>query len=71
MRWLLFVLCLLALNIVVAKKKDVRDFTDADFDKLFDEWEENDEEKLSPDELPDHQKVPQHKLEDLKAQVRF
>lgn len=34
-------------------KKDVRDYTDADLERLFDQWEE-DEEPLEPDELPEH-----------------
>ena len=38
------------------KKKDIRDYTDADFEKLYDQWEE-DEEELPEDEKPDHLKV--------------
>ncbi|KAL1513218.1 hypothetical protein ABEB36_002654 [Hypothenemus hampei] len=34
-------------------KKDIRDFTDADMERLLDQWEE-DEEPLEPDELPEH-----------------
>lgn len=34
------------------KKKDVRDFTDADLEKLFEEWEANDEDELEEDEKP-------------------
>ncbi|KAJ8953011.1 hypothetical protein NQ318_015373 [Aromia moschata] len=34
-------------------KKDIRDFTDADMERLFDQWEE-DEEPLEDDELPEH-----------------
>jgi len=39
------------------KKKDIRDYTDADFEKLYDQWEE-DEEELPEDEKPDHLKKP-------------
>ncbi|KAI1307244.1 LDLR chaperone boca [Halotydeus destructor] len=34
-------------------KKDVRDYTDADLERLLDQWDE-DEEPLEPDELPEH-----------------
>ncbi|CAH0554035.1 unnamed protein product [Brassicogethes aeneus] len=34
-------------------KKDIRDFTDADMERLLDQWEE-DEEPLEDDELPEH-----------------
>ncbi|XP_034249248.1 LDLR chaperone boca [Thrips palmi] len=34
-------------------KKDIRDFSDADMERLLDQWEE-DEEPLPPDELPEH-----------------
>ncbi|XP_066149532.1 LDLR chaperone boca [Euwallacea fornicatus] len=36
-------------------KKDIRDYTDADMERLLDQWEE-DEEPLEPDELPEHLK---------------
>ena len=32
--------------------QDVLEYTDVDFDNLDNEWEENDDEKLPPDELP-------------------
>ncbi|KAI4459775.1 mesoderm development candidate 2 [Holotrichia oblita] len=38
-------------------KKDIRDFTDADMERLFDQWEE-DEEPLEEDELPEHLRTP-------------
>uniref|UniRef100_A0AC35GBV7 Mesoderm development candidate 2 n=1 Tax=Panagrolaimus sp. PS1159 TaxID=55785 RepID=A0AC35GBV7_9BILA len=46
-----------AFSILVAaekekEKKDIRDFTDADIDRLYDEWEENDEDELEEDEKP-------------------
>lgn len=34
-------------------KKDIRDYNDADMERLLDQWEE-DEEPLEPDELPEH-----------------
>ncbi|XP_023292588.2 LDLR chaperone boca [Lucilia cuprina] len=58
-------LCLIAiLSVTTAKKfkddskpewakKDIRDFNDADLERLLDQWEE-DEEPLEPDELPEH-----------------
>jgi len=33
--------------------KDINDFNDVDMERLFDQWEEN-EEPLEPDELPEH-----------------
>ncbi|XP_044730343.1 LDLR chaperone boca [Chrysoperla carnea] len=38
-------------------KKDIRDFSDADMERLLDQWEE-DEEPLEPDELPEHLRPP-------------
>ena len=34
-------------------KKDIRDYSDADLERLYDQWEEDDE-PLPPDELPEH-----------------
>ncbi|CAD5217656.1 unnamed protein product [Bursaphelenchus xylophilus] len=52
-------------------KKDVRDFSDADFERLLDEWEENDEEPLEEDEKPDHLKPrPGINIEELKKQAK-
>ncbi|KAM7313583.1 LDLR chaperone boca [Ixodes scapularis] len=34
-------------------KKDIRDYNEADLERLYDQWEE-DEEPLEPDELPEH-----------------
>ncbi|KAB7496055.1 LDLR chaperone boca [Armadillidium nasatum] len=34
-------------------KKDIRDYSEADLERLLDQWEE-DEEPLPPDELPEH-----------------
>ncbi|XP_030387130.1 LDLR chaperone boca [Scaptodrosophila lebanonensis] len=42
-------------------KKDIRDYTDADLERLLDQWEE-DEEPLEADELPEHLR-PQPKLD--------
>ncbi|KAG8200824.1 hypothetical protein JTE90_006403 [Oedothorax gibbosus] len=38
-------------------KKDIRDFTEADLERLYDQWEE-DEDPLEPDELPEHLRPP-------------
>ncbi|XP_013186864.1 LDLR chaperone boca [Amyelois transitella] len=38
-------------------KKDIRDYSDADLERLFDQWEE-DEETLPDDELPEHLRKP-------------
>lgn len=38
-------------------KKDIRDFTDADMERLLDQWDE-DEEPLPEDELPEHLRPP-------------
>nr|NP_724578.1 boca [Drosophila melanogaster]Q8T9B6.2 RecName: Full=LDLR chaperone boca; Flags: Precursor [Drosophila melanogaster]AAF59229.2 boca [Drosophila melanogaster]ACH92359.1 FI06486p [Drosophila melanogaster] len=67
------VLLLLALTpLVLAKKfkeeekpawakKDIRDYSEADLERLLDQWEE-DEEPLEDDELPEHLR-PQPKLD--------
>ncbi|GIY60936.1 LDLR chaperone boca, partial [Caerostris extrusa] len=38
-------------------KKDIRDYTDADLERLYDQWEEDDE-PLEEDELPEHLRPP-------------
>jgi len=38
-------------------KKDIRDFDEADMERLLDQWEEDDE-PLPPDELPEHLRPP-------------
>ncbi|XP_037780001.1 LDLR chaperone boca-like [Penaeus monodon] len=38
-------------------KKDIRDYTDADLERLLDQWDE-DEEPLPEDELPEHLRSP-------------
>ncbi|XP_070184022.1 LRP chaperone MESD-like [Littorina saxatilis] len=64
MSWLLFfLLVVLCVSAITAKKdeeesekwkkKDVRDYTDADVERLFDQWEDGDEDELEPDELPE------------------
>lgn len=40
------------------KKKDIRDYTDADMERLFDQWEEADEDELEEDELPEWKREP-------------
>ncbi|RWS30615.1 uncharacterized protein B4U80_03085 [Leptotrombidium deliense] len=37
-------------------KKDLRDYNDADLERLYDQWEENDDEPLEKDELPEHRR---------------
>uniref|UniRef100_A0A7E4UXV8 Mesoderm development candidate 2 n=1 Tax=Panagrellus redivivus TaxID=6233 RepID=A0A7E4UXV8_PANRE len=51
-----------------AKKKDVRDFTDADLDKLLDEWEENDDEPLPEDEREGY--VPKKSQAEYEEMIR-
>lgn len=41
--------------------KDINDFNDVDMERLFEQWEEN-EEPLEPDELPEHLR-PQPKID--------
>jgi len=38
-------------------KKDIRDFSDSDMERLYEQWEEDDE-PLEPDELPEHLRPP-------------
>jgi len=38
-------------------KKNIRDYSDADMERLFDQWEEGDE-PLEEDELPEHLRKP-------------
>ncbi|XP_062597727.1 LDLR chaperone boca-like [Saccostrea cucullata] len=40
------------------KKKDIRDYSDADLERLFDQWEENDDEELPEDEQPEWKREP-------------
>jgi len=40
------------------KKKDVRDYTDADLERLFEQWEDADEDELEEDELPEWKREP-------------
>lgn len=44
------------------KKKDVRDYTDADVERLYDQWEDAEDEPLEEDELPEW-KRPQPKID--------
>lgn len=39
-------------------KKDIRDYSDADLERLYDQWEEDEEDPLEPDELPEHKRPP-------------
>jgi len=44
------------------KKKDIRDYTEADLERLYEQWEEEDDEPLEPDELPEW-KRPQPQID--------
>ncbi|KAF5289225.1 hypothetical protein FQR65_LT00113 [Abscondita terminalis] len=48
-------------------KKDIRDYSDADLERLLDQWEE-DEDPLEPDELPEHLR-PQPQIDISKLDV--
>ncbi|CAF1044472.1 unnamed protein product, partial [Didymodactylos carnosus] len=45
---------LLFISITQSKKKDLRDYSDDDIEKLYQQWEENDSDKLSSDEQNDY-----------------
>ncbi|EDW89205.1 LDLR chaperone boca [Drosophila yakuba] len=45
-------------------KKDIRDYSEADMERLLDQWEE-DEEPLEDDELPEHLRSPKIDLNNL------
>lgn len=60
----LLVVCFVLLQICVshqkekvAPKKNIRDYSDADFERLYEQWEE-DEEELPEDEKPEHLRKP-------------
>ncbi|XP_037930462.1 LDLR chaperone boca [Teleopsis dalmanni] len=72
MRLVLIFVILITISTILAKKskdgekpewakKDIRDYSDADFERLLDQWEEGDDE-LEADELPEHLR-PQAKLD--------
>ncbi|CAH1789342.1 unnamed protein product [Owenia fusiformis] len=44
------------------KKKDIRDYSEADLERLYDQWEEADEDELEEDELPEWKK-PKPKID--------
>ena len=53
----IIILCVLSFFLLVKSAKDWKDkpvdeYTDADYDNLYEEWEENDDEEIPPDELP-------------------
>ncbi|KAI6185738.1 ATP synthase subunit beta [Aphelenchoides besseyi] len=51
------------------KKKDLRDYTDADLERLYEEWEENDEDVIPDDEKPDYEKPRKDiNIEELKKE---
>lgn len=50
------------------KKKSLVDYTDAEIERIYDEWEENDDVKIPDDEKPDYMKEPPKiNLEDFKG----
>ncbi|KAK0067744.1 LDLR chaperone MESD [Biomphalaria pfeifferi] len=40
------------------KKKDIRDYNDVDIERLYEQWEEADDDELEEDELPEWKKEP-------------
>ncbi|KAL4216470.1 Mesoderm development candidate 2 [Mactra antiquata] len=40
------------------KKKDIRDYSEADMERLFDQWEDADDDELDEDELPEWKREP-------------
>ncbi|XP_060586474.1 LDLR chaperone boca-like [Ruditapes philippinarum] len=40
------------------KKKDIRDYSEADLERLYDQWEDADEDELPEDELPEWKREP-------------
>lgn len=55
----IFVVTVVGDDTLIKPKKDIRDYNDADLERLFEQWEEN-EEPLEEDELPEHlRKSPQ------------
>uniref|UniRef100_A0A914I4Z0 LDLR chaperone MESD n=1 Tax=Globodera rostochiensis TaxID=31243 RepID=A0A914I4Z0_GLORO len=66
----LFLLLLTTTFVSPNKRKDIRDYTDADIEKLYDQWEASDEDELAEDEKPPYQqKGPQLDLESLRQKV--
>ncbi|CAO4365903.1 unnamed protein product [Caenorhabditis nigoni] len=66
---------LITIHLVLAvskpKKKDITSYTDADLEKLYDEWEENDDEELEEDEKPEHKRTPPKlDLDSMKAKAK-
>ena len=49
----------------IKKKKDIRDYTDAEIEKLYDQWEENDESEPD-DEVPQNANLD---IDSLRAKV--
>ncbi|KHJ82265.1 hypothetical protein OESDEN_18044 [Oesophagostomum dentatum] len=62
--------CIVTLN-VKYRNLYIFFYSDADLERLYEEWEENDDEKLEDDELPAH-KRPQKQvdLETAKAKAK-
>lgn len=67
---LLFSVVLCVNDSAQKKKKDIRDFNDADIERLYEEWEENDDDVIPDDEKPDHEKPkPDINIVELKEKV--
>lgn len=62
---LTFIFLLVCLNLTIVEldkkvlPKDPLFITDVDLEHLYDQWEDSDEDKLPPDELPAHKRPPQ------------
>ncbi|TMS32198.1 hypothetical protein L596_000073 [Steinernema carpocapsae] len=75
MSWKVAIFCSLLISATLIcgekKKKEIRDFTDADLERLYAEWEENDEDELPDDEKPEHLRPKQHpSFEELQQQAK-
>ena len=64
--WIILLFFFLHLNASAKdwKDKSVGEYSEADYDNLYEEWEENDDDIIPPDELPyghpDRPKPPDH-----------
>ncbi|VDK67008.1 unnamed protein product [Gongylonema pulchrum] len=51
--------------------EDIRDYTERDFERLYEQWEENDADELEEDELPPHkQKAKAPNLDNIMKQAK-
>uniref|UniRef100_A0A8R1HRC0 LDLR chaperone MESD n=1 Tax=Caenorhabditis japonica TaxID=281687 RepID=A0A8R1HRC0_CAEJA len=77
MNWKVLLVLLITIKIGWAaekvRKKDLTSYTDADLERLYDEWEENDDEELEEDEKPEHKRKPaaaKLDLDSMKAKAK-